>query len=162
MGMNALYPGSFDPVTFGHLDLIRRASRMFDRLVVAIGTNVTKSPLFTAEERMAFIRAETSGLANLDVVTFEGMAVDCARSRGLGVILRGIRTVSDFESEYVMAMTNRGFAPEIETICLMPDEKWALTSSRLIREIAVVGGDVSRFVPAPVASALARRLKSKP
>ena len=158
MKNHAIYPGSFDPVTYGHLDLVRRAAALFDRLVIAVGHNPSKRPLFTAEERVTMIRAETSDLPNVEVDVFQGLAVDFARARGLNVVLRGLRTVSDFESEYAMALTNRSFAPEIESVFVMPGERWSYTSSRLIKEIVTGGGSVDNFVPPRVAKALRERL----
>jgi pantetheine-phosphate adenylyltransferase len=158
MATRAVYPGSFDPVTFGHLDLIQRASRVFDHLVVAVAVNVAKSALFTAEERVAMIRAEIDGLRNVEVATCEGLVVDFARARGLNLILRGLRTVSDFESEFQMALTNRSFAPELETVFVMPGEHFHFISSRLIKEVAQVGGSVEAFVPKRVAAELLRRI----
>ena len=154
----ACYPGSFDPVTFGHLDLIRRGARLFDRLVVAVGRNAEKNPLFTAEERAAMISAEIEDLTTVKVEIFHGLVVDFCHSRGLDIMLRGLRTISDFESEFQMALTNRSFAPDIESVFVMPAEKYSYVSSRLIREVVMVGGDVDRFVPPAVAAALKRRL----
>ena len=111
MSHRAVYPGSFDPVTFGHLDLIQRGSRLFEHLVVAVGKNSEKAAMFPPEERVAMIRAEIGGLRNVEVATFDGLVVDFAKARGLDVILRGLRTVSDFETEFQMALTNRTFAP---------------------------------------------------
>jgi pantetheine-phosphate adenylyltransferase len=161
MPNRAVYPGSFDPVTFGHLDLIQRGSRLFDQLVVAVGRNAAKAGLFPPEERVAMIRAEIGGLRNVEVATFDGLVVDFAKSRGLNVILRGLRTVSDFETEFQMALTNRTFGPEIETVFVMPGEKFQFLSSRLIKEVASVGGDVSHFVPETVAHALKRRFSTR-
>ncbi len=159
MKNRAIYPGSFDPVTYGHLDLIRRAAALFDCLVIAVGRNSEKRPLFTAEERADMIRSEVSDLPNVEIEIFHGLAVDFARARGLSVILRGLRTVSDFESEYAMALTNRSFAPEIESVFVMPGERWSFTSSRLIKEIVSVGGSVDAFVPPHVSAMLRTRLK---
>jgi pantetheine-phosphate adenylyltransferase len=161
MTMRAVYPGSFDPVTLGHLDLIQRGSRLFEHLVVAVGVNASKTALFTPEERVAMIQAELSGLRNVEVAPFDGLVVDFARSRGLNVILRGLRTVSDFESEFQMALTNRSFAQDIETVFVMPGEKFQFISSRLIKEVAQVGGSVASFVPGRVAKALERRFARK-
>ena len=161
MAMRAIYPGSFDPVTLGHLDLIQRGSRLFERLVVAVGINAAKTALFSPEERVAMIRAETGGLKNVEVATFDRLVIDFAKSRGVNVILRGLRTISDFETEFQMALTNRSFAPEIETVFVMPGEKFQFISSRLIKEVAQVGGNVSTFVPAAVAEALKRRYASR-
>jgi pantetheine-phosphate adenylyltransferase len=159
MKNRAVYPGSFDPVTYGHLDLIRRGAALFDLLVVAVGVNAEKRPTFSADERRAMIEAEVRDLPNVKVATFGGLVVDFARRNGLNLILRGLRTVSDFEAEFQMALTNRSFAAELETVFVMPGEKWSFTSSRLIKEIVAVGGDVERFVPPGVATALKSRLK---
>ena len=118
-------------------------SRLFDHLVVAIGVNAAKTALFSPEERVAMIRAETGGLKNVEVATFDGLVVDFAKARGLNVILRGLRTISDFETEFQMALTNRTFAPDIETVFVMPGEKFQFISSRLIKEVAQVGGSVA-------------------
>jgi pantetheine-phosphate adenylyltransferase len=157
MSHRAVYPGSFDPVTFGHLDLIQRGSRLFEHLVVAIGRNSEKTAMFAPEERVAMIRAEVAGLRNVEVATFDGLVVDYAKSRGLDVILRGLRTISDFEAEFQMALTNRTFAPGIETVFVLPGEKFQFLSSRLIKEVASAGGDVRQFVPEAVAQILKRR-----
>jgi pantetheine-phosphate adenylyltransferase len=161
MAMRAVYPGSFDPVTLGHLDLIQRGSRLFERLVVAVGVNAAKTALFSPEERVAMIRAETGGLANVEVATFQGLVVDFAKSRGLNVILRGLRTISDFETEFQMALTNRTFAQDVETVFVMPGEKFQFLSSRLIKEVAQAGGSVASFVPEAVARALKGRLSPR-
>jgi pantetheine-phosphate adenylyltransferase len=158
MRNRAVYPGSFDPVTYGHLDLIRRGAALFDLLVVAVGVNASKHPTFDADERARMIEAEIRDLPNVRVTKFHGLVVDFARQNGLNLILRGLRTVSDFEAEFQMALTNRSFAPDIETVFVMPGEKWSYTSSRLIKEVVEVGGDVERFVPGPVAAALRARL----
>lgn len=159
MRNRAVYPGSFDPVTYGHLDLVRRGAALFDLLVVAIGVNAEKRATFSADERRDMIEAEIRDLPNVKVATFDGLVVDFARRNGLNIILRGLRTVSDFESEFQMALTNRSFAPDIETVFVMPGERWSFTSSRLIKEIVAVGGEVERFVPPAVAVALGRRLR---
>ena len=157
MATRAVYPGSFDPVTFGHLDIVQRGSALFDHLVVAVGVNASKSAMFTAEERIAMIAAELGGLRNVEVAMFHGLVVDFAKSRGLNIILRGLRTISDFETEFQMALTNRSFAPGIETVFVMPGEKFQFISSRLIKEVAQVGGSVASFVPDAVARELKRR-----
>lgn len=157
MATRAVYPGSFDPVTFGHLDLIHRGSRLFDHLVVAVGVNAAKSALFSAEERVAMISPEIASLRNVEVAMFDGLVVDFAKARGLNIILRGLRTVSDFETEFQMALTNRSFAPELETVFVMPGEHFHFLSSRLIKEVAQVGGSVAAFVPQAVAKALTGR-----
>lgn len=156
----ALYAGTFDPVTLGHLDLIDRGARLFPSLVVGVADNVRKTPLFTAAERVAMLREEIrrSGLAKVEVVSFRGLVVDWARDHGVDVLLRGVRTTSDFEYEYQMALTNRALAGDVESVFVMPSEKYAYLSSTLIREVVRGGGDVSRWVPPAVAKALGRRL----
>jgi pantetheine-phosphate adenylyltransferase len=160
MRNRAVYPGSFDPVTFGHLDLIRSGAALFDELVVAVGVNVSKNATFSADERAAMIAAEVAEIPRVRVATFQGLVVDFAKRNGLNLILRGLRTISDFEAEFQMALTNRAFAPDVETVFVMPSETWSYTSSRLIKEVVAVGGDVARFVPARVAEALRRRIRS--
>jgi pantetheine-phosphate adenylyltransferase len=159
--VHACYPGSFDPVTRGHLDVVRRAAAIFGRLTVGVGLNAGKSPLFTPEERAEMIRAEIGDLAGVDVEVFEGLVVEWCRRKGMEVMVRGLRGVSDFEAEYQMVMTNRSFDPEIETLFIMPEARFAHISSRLIREVVMVGGSVEAFVPEAVAAALARRLRDE-
>jgi pantetheine-phosphate adenylyltransferase len=151
----AVYPGTFDPVTNGHLDLVERGRRRFDRLVMAILSNEEKQPMFTLDERIAFIRDATSQWPDVEVETFDGLLVDYARRIGASVILRGLRAVSDFEYELQMAMMNRRLAPEVETVFLMPSEAYSYLSSRLVREVARLGGHLDGLVPAGVARALA-------
>ncbi|NUN52665.1 MAG: pantetheine-phosphate adenylyltransferase [Planctomycetaceae bacterium] len=156
----ALYAGTFDPVTLGHLDLIERGLRLFPALTVGVADNARKSPLFTAAERVAMLRGEIRrrGLGQVEVVSFRGLVVDWARDHGVDVLLRGVRTTSDFEYEYQMALTNRALAGDVESVFVMPSEKYAYLSSTLIREVVRGGGDVSRWVPPDVAKALGRRL----
>ena len=142
----ALYPGTFDPLTLGHLDLIRRGVDAFGALVVAIANNNTKTPLFSAEERMQMLRDETAGMP-VEVEYFRGLVVEHARARGAGILLRGVRTVSDFEYEYQMAMTNRVLEQGVETVFMMPSEEYAYLSSRLIKEVYASGGELRRFLP---------------
>jgi pantetheine-phosphate adenylyltransferase len=156
---DALYPGSFDPVTLGHLDLIARGAALFSRLVVAVADNPRKKAVFTAEERVAMLRKHTKGHGNVEVVSFSGLVVDYAKANGLGVLLRGVRTTSDFEFEYQMALTNRSLASEVETVFMMPSAEFAFLSSTLIKEVVGNGGDASRWVPKDVERALARRLR---
>ncbi len=153
----AVYPGTFDPVTYGHLDIIRRGVNLVDELVVAVATNVEKSPLFTLKERLGMLREATKGIPRLAIGRFEGMTVDAVRKRKATVILRGIRTVADFESEFQMALTNRLLAPDLETIFVMASQEYSFLSSRLIKETASLGGNLAHFVP-PVVE---RRLKAK-
>lgn len=150
----AVYPGTFDPVTFGHIDLIRRGGRHVDELVVAVLQNEEKRPAFGLEARVEMLRRSVEGLENVRVDSFSGLLVDYARAIGAGVILRGIRAVSDFEYELQMAMMNRHLHPELETMFLVPSEKYSYLSSRLVREVARLGGDVRGHVPDFVAEAL--------
>lgn len=154
----ALYPGTFDPPTLGHLDLIRRGVDLFGPLLVAVANNNTKQPLFTAEERIAMIQAEVSDLP-VTVEYFRGLVVEHARERGIRVILRGVRTVSDFEYEYQMAMTNRQLEAGIETAFVMPSEEYSYLSSRLIKEVYASGGELRRFLPDAVHDQLIQRLR---
>jgi pantetheine-phosphate adenylyltransferase len=151
----AVYPGTFDPVTNGHLDLVDRGRRHFDRLVLSILSNEEKQPMFDLEERIGFLREATARWPEVEVATFDGLLVDYARRVGASVILRGLRAVSDFEYELQMAMMNRRLAPDVETVFLMPSEAYSYVSSRLVREVARLGGEVSGLVPACVARALA-------
>lgn len=157
----ACYPGSFDPVTLGHLDLIRRGVHLFGRVVVAVGRNAAKAPMFPLEERVGMLQAEVRGLEGVEVRAFQGLAVDLCRREGLQVLIRGVRNVSDFESECQMARTNAGFAPGIETVLLLPAQEHANISSRLIKEVVTSGGSVAGFVPPAVERALARRLRGE-
>lgn len=150
----AVYPGTFDPVTNGHLDVIRRGAALFDELVVACAINIQKSPLFTLEERMQMLREVTQGLGNVRVDSFSGMAVDFVRGLGCKVILRGLRTFLDFESEVQLAYANRTFAPEIETLFVCASLEESFISSRLIREAAALDGDIGKFVPPAVLARL--------
>ena len=147
----AIYPGSFDPLTNGHLDLIRRGALLADHLIVAILRNTHKQPLFSIAERAEMVREVTSSLANVEIDSFEGLLVDYAARRNANAILRGIRAISDYETELQMALLNRRMRPETETIFLMAAEEYSFISSRMIKEIVTLGGDVSGFVPEPVA-----------
>ena len=159
MTITACYPGSFDPMTRGHLALVERGLGLFDRLVVAIGVNADKASLFSPEERQVLVCAEVEQFGDrVEVATFDGLVVDFCKERGVGVLLRGLRTVSDFESEMAMAFTNRRLAAEIETVLMLPSEDYAFVSSRLIKEIVRAGGSVSDFVPPRVERALVERL----
>ncbi len=150
----AIYPGSFDPLTNGHLDLISRGARLFETLIIAILRNTHKQPLFPVEERVQMIRETTTQLANVQVDSFEGLLIDYASRRGANAILRGIRAISDYETELQMALLNRRMRPGTETIFLMAGEEFSFISSRMIKEIITLGGDVSTFVPEPVAARL--------
>jgi len=148
--ITAIYPGSFDPVTNGHLDLIERASKLFHHLVVAVLINPEKDPLFSVQERVEMLDLVVAHLTNVEVETFEGLLVDYARSKGARVLLRGIRAVSDYEYELQMALMNRQLEPEMETVFMLPAEAYSYLSSRLVREVARLGGSVKGLVPAVV------------
>ena len=154
----AIYPGSFDPVTYGHIDLIKRAGNIFPELMVAVAHNPEKKPLFSVEERVAMLKKVTAKLKNVSVVDFGTLVVDYARRQQAYVLIRGLRMISDFEYEFQMALTNRKLAPDIETIFLMPQESYSYLSSKLLKEAAVLGADLSSFVPDFVAKALKRKL----
>jgi pantetheine-phosphate adenylyltransferase len=154
----AVYPGSFDPVTNGHLDLIRRGSDLFDRLIVAVLRNTEKSYLFSVEERVELLTESIQDLPNVEVASFDGLLVDFARRSGARRILRGIRAFSDFETEFQMALMNRRLAPDLETVFLMPREEFTFLSSKLVREVARLGGPVDAFVPPPVTRRLSERM----
>ncbi len=150
----AVYPGTFDPMTCGHLDVIKRGALVFDELVVAVsGRSIAKSPLFDETERVTFLKASTAGIPNVRIEVFDTLLVDYVRSRGIHVILRGIRTASDFEYEYQMALTNRKLADDVETVFVMASLEYSYVSARLIREIIAHGGSVSAFVPPDVKAA---------
>ncbi len=153
----AIYPGSFDPVTNGHLDLIERAEQMFDLLIVAVLKNVEKQPLFSVNERVEMLREVTKHWPGVEVDVFEGLLVEYARKRHAGVILRGIRAISDYEYELQMALMNRKLEPRLETVFMIPGEPYSYLSSRLVREIAQLGGPLDGFVPAVVE----QRLRAK-
>jgi len=145
--VKAIYPGSFDPVTNGHLDLIARAANIFDHLVVAILRNSQKNPLFTVEERVAMLSEGIAEFGNVSVSTFDGLLVDFAREQRAHAVVRGIRAISDYEYEFQMALMNRRLSPEVETIFLMPDAKYSFVSSRLVKEVFRLGGSVEGLVP---------------
>lgn len=153
----AVYPGTFDPITNGHLDLANRGRKHFDRLIIAILRNTGKDPMFDTDERVALIREAVAGWDNVEVDQFDGLLVDYAHRKGAAMILRGIRAVSDFEYEMQMTMMNRKLQPGLETVFLVPSESWSYVSSRLVREIARLGGDVAGLVPPNVSRALAER-----
>jgi pantetheine-phosphate adenylyltransferase len=153
----AVYPGSFDPLTNGHVDIIRRGSRIFDRIVVAVLVNPGKEPLFTPKERVELAREVFADDANVEVETFDGLLVDYARSRRASVIVRGLRAVSDFEYEMQMALMNRHLSPDLETVFMMPSEAYTYLSSRLVKEVFALGGPVEAFVPTAVERRLAQK-----
>lgn len=162
MKVLAVYPGSFDPVTNGHLDIIRRGSRLFDRIVVAILRNPEKRALFSLEERKRIVLMATEGIPNVSVDSFDGLLVDYARRRGARVIVRGLRALSDFEYEYQMALMNRRLDSEIETVFMMPAEAYSYLSSRLVKEVVRLGGSVSGLVPEEVERRLGQRIGNGP
>jgi pantetheine-phosphate adenylyltransferase len=149
-----IYPGTFDPFTNGHLDVLLRAAKLFDRVKVAVALSSTKEPLFTAEQRVALIKATVGKMPNIEVVAFDGLLVEFAHQQKAHAIIRGLRALSDFEFEFNMALMNRHLEPQVETIFVMPNESYSYTSSTLVKQIARLGGDVTTFVPAPVAEAL--------
>jgi pantetheine-phosphate adenylyltransferase len=144
--ITAIYPGTFDPITNGHLDLVARASQLYDQVIIAVAANKTKTPLFSLAERVTLAKQITSEFANVTVIGFDNLLVDCARQQGARVILRGLRAVSDFEYEFQLAGMNRRLAPELETVFLTPAEHYEFISSSMIREIARLKGNVSFFV----------------
>ncbi|GDX84967.1 phosphopantetheine adenylyltransferase [Methylococcaceae bacterium] len=145
--ITAIYPGTFDPITNGHLDLVARAAQLFDEVIIAVAENKTKSPLFSLDERVALAKIVTAEFTNVYVIGFDNLLVECAKQQGARVILRGLRAVSDFEYEFQMAGMNRRLAPELETVFLTPAEQYEFISSSMIREIARLNGNVSCFVP---------------
>lgn len=155
MSVGAMYPGTFDPVTNGHIDLVRRAAKLFDRVVLAIAASPNKVPMFTLEERIGMARTALRDIPNITVDGYNGLTVDYVREHGLRIIIRGLRAVSDFEYEFQLATMNRHLRPEVETIFLTPAEEYTFVSSTFVREIGVLGGDISPFVPPGVAAALA-------
>jgi len=155
--MSAMYPGSFDPITNGHVDIIERGLKVFDRIVVAVLENPKKAPLFTTKERVRMIQDIFASKKEVEVRAFDGLLVDFARARGTGVVMRGLRAISDFEYEFQMALMNRNLAPDIETFFMMPNVNYSFLSSNLVREVAALGGSVEGLVPGPVA----RKLRDK-
>jgi pantetheine-phosphate adenylyltransferase len=158
MPVKALYPGTFDPPTNGHLDLIHRGSKLFEHLTVAVLNNPGKNPLFTVAERVEMLRESTAGLANVSVATFDGLMVEFARRLGATAVLRGIRAISDYEHEFQMALMNRRLAPEIETVFLQPAGRYSFVSSRMIKEVFAFGGDVTGLLPPNVLKRLKGRI----
>ena len=152
-----IYPGSFDPVTNGHLDVAARAAKLFDRVIVAVASSEAKQPLLSLEERVELVRSSTSTLPNVEVDHFAGLLVSYLEKRGAQAVLRGLRAVSDFEFEFQLALMNRKMSEQFETILMMPKDTYTFLSSSMVKEIARLGGDVSAFVPAPVLAALARK-----
>lgn len=158
MSVSAMYPGTFDPITLGHEDLVRRASRLFDRVVVAIAANPGKEPMFSLDERVALAKSVLGGFDGVEVTGYAGLTVDFAREHDLQVIVRGLRAISDFEYEFQLANMNRHLTDEVETAFLTPTETYTYISSSLVREIASLGGDISEFVSPTVKRALLERV----
>ncbi len=159
MARTAIYPGSFDPLTNGHLAIIQRGLKVFDRLVVAVANNPQKTPLFTVEERQGLILDAVGHDPRVEVDSFDGLMVDYARAKGVHTVLRGLRAVSDFEYEFQLANMNRNLLPDFESVFVMTGEDYFFVSARLVREVATFGGDVSAFVPGNVLAALKEKLK---
>ena len=143
----AIYPGTFDPLTFGHLDLVKRALKVFDELIVAVAVSMGKSPLFSLEERLKMLKDATRDLKGVTVESFEGLVIKYAKKKDVTVVIRGLRMISDFEYEFQMALTNRKMEEGIETVFMMPNESYSYLSSKLIKEVARLGGDLNAFVP---------------
>jgi pantetheine-phosphate adenylyltransferase len=158
MKSRAVYPGTFDPVTFGHIDLIKRALKIFDEVIVAVAHSPSKRPLFSVRERVNLLKRVTSDLRGVVIDDFDSLVVDYARQKGARVVIRGLRMISDFEYEFQMALTNRKLSDQVETLFLMPKESYSYVSARLIKEVAALGADLSAFVPDPVATALKKKL----
>lgn len=159
MSKIAIYPGSFDPITNGHVDVIRRAACLFDKVIVAVLSNVDKQNMFTVSERLALIKASTADIPRLEYDSFDGLLVDYAAQKKVTAIVRGLRVVSDFDYEFQMAMTNRQIAPQLETVFLMTDAKYSFLSSSLVRQLAQFHGTINQFVPGVVAQALEKKFR---
>jgi pantetheine-phosphate adenylyltransferase len=158
MSVKALYPGTFDPPTNGHVDLIQRGAKLFEHLTVAILNNPVKNPLFTVAERIEMLKESTGALSNVSVTSFDGLMVEFARQQGATAVLRGIRAISDYEHEFQMALMNRRLAPEVETVFLQPAGRYSFVSSRMLKEVFSFGGDVSGLVPPNVLKRLKARI----
>jgi len=159
LNITAIYPGTFDPITDGHIDIISRASKLFHKVIIAVAVNQGKAPLFSLEERVLMAKEVTTSLSNISIIGFDNLLVDCAKEQNANVVLRGLRAVSDFEYEFQMAGMNRRLSPELETMFLTPAEQYEFISSSMIREIAKLKGDVSSFVPKCVEERLIKKFK---
>jgi len=159
---HCIYPGTFDPITFGHLDVLERTSRLFDRVTVGVAANPGKGPLFSLERRLELVRAVTPHLSNVSAIAFDGLLVEFARAQNAIAVIRGIRALSDFEFEFNMALMNRHLEPDIETIFVMPRDTYSYTSSNLVKQVAKLGGDVAHFVPPIVSAALCEAYGKRP
>ena len=158
MCQRAIYPGTFDPITYGHLDLIKRSHEIFPDLIVAVASNPHKKPLFSLKERVSMLKKATAGFKGVEIAEFDSLVIDYAHKRKAKVLIRGLRMISDFEYEFQMALTNRKLSPDIETIFLMPQESYSYISSKLLKEASSLGADISSFVPDFVAKALKDKL----
>ncbi len=156
-----VYPGSFDPVTKGHMDIVKRSSRIFDKVIVAVVKNYSKKSLFTIDERMEFIRRSIQGLPNVEVGSFEGLLIDYIHEKNAQVIIKGLRAISDFEYEFQMALMNRKLDPKVETIFLMTSNKYSFLSSSMVKEVASLGGCIAGLVPDEILHDIYKKLKSK-
>ena len=159
--LRAIYPGSFDPVTFGHIDIIRRSSRLVDELIVGVLNNNAKSPLFSVEERVRMLKEVTSDIPNIRILPFGGLLVDFAREVEAGMVIRGLRAITDFEYELQMAQTNHKLEPDLETAFLTTSLEYSYLSSTTVKEVAAFGGDISQFVPEPVADRITEKMKKR-
>jgi pantetheine-phosphate adenylyltransferase len=159
MKVVAMYPGTFDPITNGHTDLVRRAARLFDEVIIAVAANPQKQPLFNLAERVELVRTVLADLKGVSVIGFDNLLVDCVRQHKANVILRGLRAASDFEYEFQLAGMNRRLAPEVETVFMTPSEQEMFISASLVKEIALLGGNVSQFVDARVAAAMKAKIR---
>ncbi|HIG64450.1 MAG TPA: pantetheine-phosphate adenylyltransferase [Methyloprofundus sp.] len=157
MNITAIYPGTFDPVTNGHLDIIARAAKLYYKVIVAVAVNSNKTPLFSIEQRVALLEQVTTEFTNVNIIGFDNLLVDCAKQQGANVVLRGLRAISDFEYEFQLAGMNRRLSPELETMFLTPAEQYEFISSSMIKEIARLGGDVTEFVPENVLNHLIKK-----
>jgi len=161
MKRQAIYPGTFDPLTFGHLDIIKRASKVFDKVLVAVARNPYKKPLFSLEERLAMVKKATENMTNVTVEAFDRLIIDYAKQKKINVIIRGLRMISDFEYEFQMALTNRRLSKSVETLFMMPSEEYAYLSSKLLKEAASLKADIKKFVPLFVAKKLQKRFQHR-
>lgn len=159
MNHKAVYPGTFDPITLGHEDLIRRAARLFDSVIVAVADSAAKRPFFTRDERVEMAREVLKDIRNVEVMGFSGLLMKFVQQHGARVVVRGLRAASDFEYEFQLAGMNRGLYPDVETLFLTPGEQYMFVSATIVREISILGGDVSKFVPPMVAKRLAAKIK---
>jgi len=160
MKNTAIYPGSFDPITYGHLDIIKRALKVFDRVIVAVAHNSEKDPLFSVAERVELLKKATKGIKGVEVDDFKGLVVDYVRRKKLRIVIRGLRMISDFEYEFQMALTNRKLSKDVETIFMMPSESYSYLSSKLIKEAASLGANLKGFVPGFIEKAIKAKLNN--